>query len=162
MSTKGSWRSLPALHQPVNADPRLVRQFIGAVLTQPDGDFGGHRFHRVEVPAPGEAVVRFEVTMLGRDVSTVERVSLDDAGLRFEQITGYLPAVEERIEVVPVGESTRLSYSGRYQPRQTFGGRLMGPLLVPMIYRRELRRTLLHIKLLAEKRQAGSAMFRRA
>jgi len=162
VNTTVSWRCLPALSQLVDADPRLVHQFLGAVVTRQDGRLGGHRFHRVERPGPGDAVVRFEVALLGRDLSTVERVSLDDRGLGFVQVTGYLEAVEERIDVTPVGDCTRLSYSGRYQPRQTLAGRLLGPLLVPMIYRRELRATLRSIKLLAEQRQAGSAMFRRA
>ena len=162
MNTHPEWRPLPALNQLVDADPRLVRQLLGAVVTQQDGELGGHRFQRAETTGLGEALVRFEVSMLGRDLSSVERVTLDDTGLGFEQVTGYLEAVEERIDVVSEGDSTRLSYNGRYRPRPTFWGRLLGPSLVPMIYRRELRRTLRSIKLLAERRQAGSAMFRRA
>lgn len=99
--------------------------------------------------------------MFGRDLSSTERVVLDDAGLSFEQVSGYLPAVEERIAIAPVGEATELAYSGRYLPRTTFWGRLLSPVLVPMIYRREVRKTLRSAKRMAEARQARSAMFRR-
>jgi hypothetical protein len=161
MAADRSWRALPHLSLMVQADLGLVRQLLGAVVTTEHGEMGGHRYQQVEKVSPTEAVVRFQVEMLGRDVSSTERVVLDDAGLTFKQVSGYLAAVEERIAITPVGHATQLAYSGRYQPRTTLWGRLLGPVLVPMIYRREVRKTLRSAKQMAEARQARSAMFRR-
>lgn len=161
MDPQGRWRPLPTQGLAVDADPRLVRQLLGAVVTSKRGELGGHRFQQMQKVSRTEAVVRFEVKTFGRDLATAERVVLDDEGLRFEQVTGYLGAVEELIAIRPSGAATELAYSGRYQPRATFLGRLVGPLLVPMIYRREIRKTLTATKVLAEARQARSVVFRR-
>src|SRR5258708_33875181 len=100
--------------------------------------------------------------MFGRDSATTERVVLDDAGIRFQQISGYLPAVEERIAILAAGEDTVLTYGGRYQSRPSFWGRLLGPLLVPRTYWRAARKTLEKAKQLAEAPHTQSLMCRRA
>lgn len=162
MAAEQSWHKLPELTMTVRADPRLVSQLLAGVVTLKQGEMAGHRYHQVEQVSPTEALVRFQIDMFGRDLSSTERVVLDNGGLTFQQISGYLPAVEERIAIRPSGQDTELTYSGRYRPRPGLWGRLLGPLLVPIAYGREAKKTLQSAKQVSEARQARSAMFRRA
>jgi hypothetical protein len=125
-----------------------------------EGGLGGHRFERLERVSDTEAVVRFEGRIWGLNFSTVEKVRRDDLGVTFELLSGYLPAVEERMEVFQAGGGSLVRYSGRYRPRPGIFGRLLGPLLVPLIYRREVARSLQATKTAAEARQAKSALYR--
>jgi len=162
MATSTAWSPLASVHCLVDADPRLVRQLMGGVVTQASGDLAGHRYTRVELLSPSEALVRFELRILGRDATTVERVSVDGEYLAFTQVSGFLPAVEETIQATPAGSKTRLSYRGRYQPRPGPWGRTLGAILVRGIYRQEAKKTLDALRVASERRQASSAAFRRA
>ena len=144
----------------MRADPRLVRQVMGAVITQESGELGGHRYQRVEQASPLEAVVWFQGRFMGFPFSTVDRVVESEAGLTFHQVEGYLPAVEEEMTVSAIANGSLVTYRGHFRPRPGPFGRVLGPLLAPLIYRREARRSLRHLKSIAESRQARSAMFR--
>ncbi|MDQ6748905.1 MAG: hypothetical protein M3010_12470 [Candidatus Dormibacteraeota bacterium] len=156
------WRGLPVLTLTVDADPRLVGQLLGAVVTRPRGELAGHRYERLEAVSSTEAVVGFEVSILGRDFSTTERVVVDAGGISFTQLTGSVPAIEERIDLTPAGLGTRVRYSGRFQCRPGLLAALLEAPLVYTIYAFEGLKTLKAVKTAAEARQAKSAMFRRA
>ncbi|MFN2463718.1 MAG: hypothetical protein ABR573_07445 [Candidatus Dormibacteria bacterium] len=156
------WTDLPRSACDVDADPRLVHQVLGAVVTQPSGDLAGHRFTRLSRPSQGEAVVRFDLRLMGRPLATTERVTVHPGGVSFEQLDGYLPAVEESLEIVSIGGgATQVVYSGRFRPRPGLLGRSLGAVLARAVYGAEGRRTLAAVKSTAEARQARSAMFRR-
>lgn len=158
---EAGWRRLPTVTTVVDADHRLVLQVLGAVVTQDHGALAGHAYECIERESRSAALVRFDLRVLGRRLSTVERVVLEGPAVSFIQVSGYLPAAEE---VIRVDEAARrsavLTYTGRYQPRPGPLGRIFGAALVPAIYRREARRTLGGLKQLAEARQARSALFR--
>jgi len=138
-----------------------VREVLSAVVHVPRGEMAGHAFERVSAISENEADVRFRLRLLGIPVETLERVRADETGVHFQLLRGYLPAVEEHMAVVAEGADSVVRYSGRYQTRPGLFGRLLGPVLVPPIYRREVRRSLLEMKRRAEERQAHSAMYRR-
>jgi hypothetical protein len=155
------WRDLPLIECEISADPRLVREFLAGAISQQGGESAGHRFRRLEQVSETEAVVRFEGRILGIPFVTVERLRSDAVGVTFELVSGYLPAVEERMEVLPADGGSVVRYSGRYRSRPGFFGRLLGPILVPLIYGREAARSLRATKTAAEARQAKSALYRR-
>ena len=162
MKGAAGWRPLPAVTAIVDADPRLVLQVLGAVVTQDRGVLAGHQYECIERESRSAAVVRFDLRVFGRLQATVERVVLEGTAVSFVQVAGYLPAVEETIRVdEAVGQGSLMTYSGRYQVRPGVLGRTVGAAIVPAIYRREARRTLEAVKGLAEARQARSVVFRR-
>jgi hypothetical protein len=65
------------------------------------------------------------------------------------------------MEVLPAEGGSVVRYSGRYRSRPTFFGRLLGPILVPLIYGREAAGSLRATKAAAEARQAKSALYPR-
>jgi hypothetical protein len=155
------WRDLPLIECPISADPRLVRELLAGAISQPGGESAGHRFRRLERVSDTEAVVRFEGRILGIRFVTVERLRSDDVGVTFELVSGYLPAVQERMEVLQADGGSVVRYSGRYRSRPGLFGRLLGPILVPLIYGREAAGSLRATKTAAEARQAKSALYRR-
>lgn len=89
-------------------------------------------------------------------METLERVIATDLGLRFELVQGELPAAEEDMWVEPQGTGSILNYRGRYRPRPGKLAWLPQVILVPFIYRREVSRSLVATKALAEARFSRS------
>lgn len=103
-----------------------------------------------------EWVVEFATEAGGRDVRTVEVLTLDRPhAIHYRWVEGRLPKVEETIRFVPVnGDATKLTYCGMFSVGWGPIGWVIGLVRVKPLYDRVVTDHLKQAKELAEKRAA--------
>jgi len=151
-------RPLPELQLEIAAHEQLVYQLIGAAG---QGGGGSHGARLLDRPAPERMIVEFTTRLLGREVKTIEEVSLLDGGrIHYRLLEGPLPAVEEEFSIQPQAGGCVLRYSGWFKAHRGWLRGRLESVLVPWLYRRAVWSSMLEIKALAEARQAKSRLFR--
>lgn len=128
----------------INAAPELCFEVVAAAG------------RRLEKRSDTEWVVEFVTEAGGRDVRTVDLLTLDGPrAIHYRWIEGPLPKVEETIRFTPVnGGRTKLTYSGMFTVGKGPVGWLIGLVRVKPLYDRVVRDHLRQAKELAEKRAA--------